>query len=46
MAKTKKFSEFFVTFLKSILNYKHFQKKDDPLADVSLEIPAPKNMLR
>ena len=28
--KQKKFSEFFVTFLKSILNYKHFQKKDDP----------------
>ena len=28
--KQKNFSEFFVTFLKSILNYKHFQKKDDP----------------
>ena len=27
--KQKNFSEFFFTFLKSILNYKHLQKKDD-----------------
>ena len=26
----KKFSEFFVTFLKSILNFKHMPKKDAP----------------
>ena len=28
--KQKKFSEFFVTFLKSILNFKHMPKKDAP----------------
>ena len=28
--KQKKFSEFFVTFLKSILNFKHMPKKDVP----------------
>ena len=28
--KQKKFSEFFVTFLKSILNFKHMSKKDAP----------------
>ena len=28
--KQKKFSEFFVTFLKSILNFKHMPKKDPP----------------
>ena len=28
--KQKYFSEFFFTFLKSMLNYKHLQKKDDP----------------
>ena len=28
--KQKNFSEFFFAFLKSILNFKHFSKKDDP----------------
>ena len=28
--KPKIFSEFFSTFLKSTLNFEHFQKKDDP----------------
>ena len=28
--KQKTFSEFFFAFLKSILNFKHFPKKDDP----------------
>ena len=28
--KLKKFSEFFFGFLKSILNFKHLPKKDDP----------------
>ena len=28
--KQKTFSEFFSSFLKSILNFEHFQKKDDP----------------
>ena len=30
--KQKTFSEFFFAFLKSILNFKHLRKKDDPLA--------------
>ena len=28
--KQKTFSQFFFVFLKSILNYEHFMKKDDP----------------
>ena len=28
--KQKIFSEFFFAFLKSILNFRHFSKKDDP----------------
>ena len=28
--KPKTFSEFFFAFLKSILDFKHFQRKDDP----------------
>ena len=28
--KRKLFSEFFAAFLKSILNFEHFQKNDDP----------------
>ena len=28
--KQKAFSEFFVEFSKSTLNFEHFQKKDDP----------------
>ena len=28
--KRKTFSEFFSAFLKSTLNFEHFQKKDDP----------------
>ena len=28
--KQKKFSEFFAAFLKFILDFKHFEKKDDP----------------
>ena len=28
--KQKTFSEFFCAFLKSSLNFEHFQKKDDP----------------
>ena len=45
--KQKTFSKFFFAFLKSILNYKHLPKKQMTLiADVFLEIPAPKNMVR
>ena len=44
--KQKTFSGFFFPFLKSILNFKHLPKKDHLVADVFLEIPAPKNMFR
>ena len=44
--KQKNFSEFFFAFLKSILNFDICQKGITVLADVFLEIPVPKNMLR
>ena len=45
--KQKNFSRIFFAFLKSILNFKHLQKKKLTLiADVFLEIPVPKNMDR
>ena len=44
--KQKTFSEFFLAFLKSILNFKHLPKKMTVIADVFPEIPAPKNMVR
>ena len=44
--KQKKFSEFFVTFLKTILNFKHMPKRMPLIADVYPEIPAAKNMVR
>ena len=46
--KEKTFCQFFIffLFLKSILNFKHLPTKDDLAADVFLEIPAPKNMVR
>ena len=44
--KQKTFSEFFFAFLKSILNFKHFQKKMTLIADVFPELLAPKNLVR
>ena len=45
--KQKTFSEFFFAFSKSILDFKHLPKKRMTLiADVFLEIPAPKNIVR
>ena len=44
--KEKSFSELFVAFLKSILNFKHLPKKMTLTAVIFLEIPAPKNMVR
>ena len=44
--KQKTFSHFFFAFLKSILNFKHLPKKMTLVADVFLEIPALKNMVR
>ena len=43
--KQKTFSQFLFAFLKSILNYKHFQKKMTVRAAVFAEIPTPKNMV-
>ena len=36
--KQKTFSEFFSAFLKSTLNFEHFQKKDDPYSLCIFEI--------
>ena len=36
--KRKSFSQFFSEFLKSTLNFEHFQKKDDPLSRCSSQI--------
>ena len=36
--KRKTFSQFFAAFLKSTLNFEHFQKKDDPLSGCSSQI--------
>ena len=45
--KQKAFSEFFSSFLKSALNFQHFQKKKMTLiADVFLKLRTPKNMVR
>ena len=44
--KQKTFCEFFFSFLKSILNFKHLPKNMNLIADVFPEIPAPKNMAR
>ena len=44
--KQKIFSDFFLAFLKSILNFKHQSKKMTQIADVFPDIPPPKNMDR
>ena len=45
--KQKTFSVlFFLAFLKSILNFKHFLKKITQIVDVFRDIPPPKNMVR
>ena len=44
--KQKAFFEFFLTFLKSILNFKHLPKKMALGADGVPEIPAPTNIVR
>ena len=40
--KQKTFSEFFSAFLKSTLNFEHFQKKMTLIADVFPKLPSPK----
>ena len=44
--KQKTFFEFFSAFLKSILNFEHFQKKINLIADVFPKLPSPKNVIR
>ena len=41
----KIFSEFFLAFLKSILNFKHLPKNEALIADVFGEIRVPKSMV-
>ena len=46
--KQKNFPQFFFffAFLKSSLNFEHFQKKMTLIADVFLELRTPKDMVR
>ena len=43
--KQKNFFEFFLAFLKSILNFQHLSKKMTQIADIFPDIPPPKNMV-
>ena len=42
----KTFSEFFSPFLKSTLNFEHFQKKINLIADVFPKLPSAKKVIR
>ena len=44
--KQKTFFQFFSAFLKSTLNFKHFQKKMTLIADVFPNLPFPKKVIR
>ena len=44
--KQKTFSQFFSAFLKSTLNFEHFQKKMTLIADVFSKLPSPKKVIR
>ena len=44
--KQKTFSQFFSAFLKSTLNFEHFQKKMTLIADVFPKLPLPKKVIR
>ena len=44
--KQKTFSEFFSPFLKSTLNFEHFQKKMTLIANVFPKLPSPKKVIR
>ena len=44
--KQKTFSQFFSAFLKSTLNFEHFQKKINLIADVFPKLPFPKKVIR
>ena len=44
--KQKTFSQFFSAFLKSTLNFEHFQKNMTVIADVFPKLPSPKKVIR
>ena len=44
--KQKTFSEFFSAFLKSTLNFEHFQRKIKLIADVFPKLPSAKKVIR
>ena len=44
--KQKTFSQFCSAFLKSTLNFEHFQTKINLIADVFLKLPSTKNVIR
>ena len=44
--KQKTFSEFLSAFLKSTLNFEHFQKKMTVMADIFPKLPSPKMVIR
>ena len=44
--KQKTFSEFSSAFLKSTLNFEHFQKKMTVMADIFPKLPSPKMVIR
>ena len=44
--KQKTFSQFFSVFLKSTLNFEHFQKKDTLIAELFPKLPSPKKVSR
>ena len=44
--KQKTFSQFFLKFLKSILNFEHFQKKMTLIADVFPKLRTPEDVVR
>ena len=44
--KQKTFSRFFLAFLKSPLNFEHFQTKIPLIADVFPKLRSPKNVIR
>ena len=44
--KQKTFSQFFSPFLKSTLNFEHYQKKMTLIADVFPKLPSPKKVVR
>ena len=44
--KQKNFSQFFSEFLKSTLNFEHFQKKIMLIVDVFPKLPSPKKVIR